>query len=334
MRLGREVLSGVAARRHDRGVLRDIAAVFGLDVGRAVQLEGRTEVWLARWDGIEVVLRRTTAGAYGLPVDAASLSQLWVHEQLVRVASGAVAVPQPVPVFNGSSVSAFEDAVWEALTYVPGRVVGWDSRPTMFELGAFLACFHDVTSQIVPEVQRDAAVPVASLVETATWTGIDLPGGHQATVLRAIESVGGQLEQTGHAARAVSLVHGDATNHNVLATGSPARPCGLIDFANAYRDVTLVDIAFALWRSGRTAQETDAFDLDRIRAHVAGYASVRPLDVEARAAIAAYLIARGLQIVVRQNRRRTAIEPGPLRKLRWLIDNAPSVRSTVLSAAA
>jgi len=151
------------------------------------------------------------------------------------------------------------------------------------------------------------------------------------TVLRAIDSVSEGLDETGHAARAVSLIHGDATNHNVLASGVPARPCGLIDFANAYREVTIVDIAFALWRSGRLGQDSDDFDADRIRDYVAGYASVRPLDAEARTAIAAYVLARGLQIVVRQSRRNVPIEAGPLRKLAWLVDNASALRNTMFS---
>lgn len=326
--------TAVAVTANDRAVMRAVAGAFGLDVERAVQLEGRTEVWLVPCDGVDVVLRRTIAGVDGASADAATRSQRWVHEQLVRVGSGAAAVPQPAPVFDGSSLCTIDRTVWEALTYLPGRVVGWDRRPTMFELGAFLAGFHDVASEVVPDSQRDDAVSVASLVEPRTWAGIDLSGSHRTTVLRAIECVGEQLTETGHATRPVSLVHGDATNHNVLTTGNPARPYGLIDFANAYRDVTLVDIAFALWRSGRSGQETDDYDSDRIRAYITGYSSVRALDFDERAAIAAYLMARGLQIVVRQFRRGAVIEPGPLRKLGWLVNNASAVRSIVQSAVA
>lgn len=66
-------------------------------------------------------------------------------------------------------------------------------------------------------------------------------------------------------------------------------PCGVIDFANAYVEVPLADIGFALWRSGRPAQDVHEFDPARIAAYIDGDSSVRPLSADDRAAVIVYL---------------------------------------------
>jgi Ser/Thr protein kinase RdoA (MazF antagonist) len=121
----------------------------------------------------------------------------------------------------------------------------------------------------------------------------------------------------GHDDRPRHVIHGDPTNHNVLAAGSPPRPCGIIDFGNAFVEVPLFDIGCALWRSGRRAQGVHAFDPVRIAGYVDGYNSVDALSDDDRVSVVAYLRARGEQIIAKQVARGVS-DDGPRRKLDWL----------------
>jgi homoserine kinase type II len=215
----------------------------------------------------------------------------WIHRFLGRLAFSA---PVPMPYFSGASVAEIDGVVWSALSYVDGEIVGWNEAPSLFELGAFLARFHAAAAMVEMEEQRASAIAVD-----------ELPG------------LAPELARIGHAHRARHVIHGDFTNHNVLAIGSPHRACGVIDFMNAFIEVPLFDIGCALWRSGRPAQDAQTFDATRIVAYVDGYSSVRPLSDDDRAAVVVYLRARGLQIIAKQATRGTT-DAGPRRKLDWL----------------
>jgi Ser/Thr protein kinase RdoA (MazF antagonist) len=215
----------------------------------------------------------------------------WIHRFLAQLTFDA---PVPIPYFNGASAALIDGVVWSALSCVQGETVGWSPQPSMFELGAYLATFHAAAEAIEMDAQQSPAFPVATLA---------LP----------VDA----LDHIGHADRVRHVIHGDFTNHNVLAAGSPPRPCGVIDFANAYIEVPLFDIGCALWRSGRPSQDVDEFDPDRVAAYVDGYGSVRPLSGDDRAAVVWYLRARGAQIVAKQAARGMTDE-GPRRKLEWL----------------
>jgi len=208
----------------------------------------------------------------------------WIHRLLDRLAFNA---PKPVPYFDGASVALIDGIVWSALSYVEGEVVGWSREPAMFELGAFLASFHDAAAAVEMDAQQS---PVYSIDAVAP---------------------------AGHAARVRHVIHGDPTNHNVLACGSPARACGIIDFGNACIEVPLFDIGCALWRSGRPAQHVHEFDPRRIAAYIDGYGSVHPLSRDDRVAVVGYLRARGEQIMAKQAARGVR-DDGPRRKLDWL----------------
>lgn len=125
------------------------------------------------------------------------------------------------------------------------------------------------------------------------------------------------------------MIHGDFTNHNVLSAGSPSKPCGVIDFGNAYIEVPLFDIGCALWRSGRPSQDVHEFDPDRIAAYVDGYSSVRPLSSDDRAAVLVYLRARGVQIIAKQAARGVT-DGGPRRKLEWLASHHDRLVSVLI----
>ena len=108
---------------------------------------------------------------------------LWIHSMLDRLSFNA---PRPVPHFDGVSVTVIDGVVWSALSFVEGETVGWSSEPTMFDLGAFLASFHEAAAAVEMDVQQ---APVFSIDTIA-------PAGHA-----------GRLRQ---------VIHGDPTNHNVL----------------------------------------------------------------------------------------------------------------------
>ena len=208
----------------------------------------------------------------------------WIHRFLAKL---TFAAPKPVPFFDGASVAVIDGVVWSAVSYVEGDSVGWSPAPSMFELGAFLATFHDAAERVEMDAQQSPVFPVES------------PG------------------PPGHPDRPRHVIHGDPTNHNVLAAGSPPKPCGIIDFGNAFVEVPLFDIGCALWRSGRPSQDVHEFDPDRIAAYVDGYSSVRPLSDDDRAAVVGYLRARGEQIMAKQAFR-GVVDDGPRRKLEWL----------------
>jgi Ser/Thr protein kinase RdoA (MazF antagonist) len=193
--------------------------------------------------------------------------------------------PKPAPYFDGDSVAVVDGVVWSAVSFVEGETVGWSAEPTMFELGAFLGAFHAAAALVEMETQQSPVFPIA------------VPDGHDPPPAH--------------------VIHGDFTNHNVLVTGSPAAPTGVIDFGNAYIEVPLFDMGAALWRSGRPSQEVDVFAPQRIVDYVDGYSSRRPVSTADRAAIPAYLEARGLQIIAKQAAR-GVVDDGPRRKLAWL----------------
>ena len=205
----------------------------------------------------------------------------WIHRFLAQLTFNA---PKPIPYFGGASVAVIDGIVWSALSYVEGETVGWSPAPSMYELGAFLATFHAAAEGVEMDGQQSPAFPV---------------------------------DVSGHADRPRHVIHGDPTSHNVLAAGSPPKPCGIIDFGNAFVEVPLFDIGCALWRSGRPSQDVDEFDPDRIAGYVDGYSSVRPLSEDDRVAVVAYLRARGGQILAKQEARGVT-DDGPRRKLDWL----------------
>jgi Ser/Thr protein kinase RdoA (MazF antagonist) len=79
------------------------------------------------------------------------------------------------------------------------------------------------------------------------------------------------LAEVGYDDAARVVIHGDATTHNVVASGSPPQPSGLIDFQLAYHEPLAADIAFGLWRSGRPEQGAHSIDTSRLSDFVAGY---------------------------------------------------------------
>jgi Ser/Thr protein kinase RdoA (MazF antagonist) len=182
--------------------------------------------------------------------------------------------------------------------------------------------------------ERPSRTPIGELGAVVDWSHAAATMQHAdgARRLRTlIEALDDDLRALGHADLARGVLHGDPTAHNVLADGDPLRPCGLIDFDLAYHDPLAADIAFAMWRSGRPSPDVPRIDPDRLRAFVAGYCTVRPLDDVERAAIPVYLRARGLQMVAKRTRLRVA-DNGPLEQVRWIGEHHDQLVRSVQAA--
>jgi homoserine kinase type II len=253
----------------------------------------------------------------------------WVHLCLLGL-TGRVPVPSPVAVFDGESWLRVGDVVWEAVSFVPGEVIGDQPVPSLDAVGAFLARYH-LESTRLSVGERPASTPVDRLSTIVDWS-------HAAATMRIddgvhllramLDRLRHDLLSIGHAELPRCVVHGDPTSHNVLAGGAPPRPCGLIDFDLAYHDAAAADIAFGLWRTGRPRPTDHRIDLRRVEDFVAGYCSVRPLSTPERAAIPIYLRARGLQMLVKRTRLRIA-DNGPLRQVQWIEANHDSLARAV-----
>src|SRR5436305_8176369 len=132
----------------------------------------------------------------------------------------------------------------------------WHAEPTMHEVGEFVARFHEATARLAVPTQRPHAMTLQLTVETLSQRGGARASAAPAEVADAVRSwnetlAQGLAELDGLAVPAA--IHGDATTMNVLASGSPRRPCGLIDFEISYVENEVADIAFGLWQSARRA---------------------------------------------------------------------------------
>jgi EamA-like transporter family/Phosphotransferase enzyme family len=160
------------------------------------------------------------------------------------------------------------------------------------------------------------------------------PGGpdRAAAIRRQAERLADDLSGIGHLAGERVVIHGDFTNHNVIAAGTPSRAAWVIDFALAHAETPLADIGYGLWRSGRPRQDADHLDLSRIRRFVAGYASTARLSADEARAITVYLGGRGLQMIAKRVRAGRA-ETGMLAQVHWISAHAGAVGDALASAA-
>ena len=293
--------------------------------------EGRA--WLVDWQGTRAVLRQ-------LPASSASDLQedvCWLHGFLTSLAALGFCSPWPLPCFGGRSWTTGADGlVYEIVSYLPGDTVGWAAVPPMEEIGALLGRYHAAARQVRVCGQRPSALPLAEV------PGILLSGrlesaGVDPERAAAIRSLAAALADDLAAARGQAsdplVIHGDFTNHNVLAAGHPARPTGVIDFALAHQETPLADIGYGLWRSGRPRQEADYLDLARVQRFVSGYARVSPLSAQAATVIALYLRGRGLQMIAKRVRAGRQ-ETGMLAQVQWLSAHARALDDAIAAALA
>jgi Ser/Thr protein kinase RdoA (MazF antagonist) len=205
----------------------------------------------------------------------------WLHSFLRDLAASGFVAPVPRTDLGGRSAAVVDGAIWELLTYVPGVPIG-RSDADLIAAGALLARFHLASLRCPPRRQRPGALPVIECRPIHPEAG-----SIRARFDRALTSTGHHLAPHG-------VVHGDATDANVVCDAGGA--CHLIDYAVAQIDAVLFDVGSALWRNARPDVHHSDYDPERVELFVSGYASVRPLTATDARVIVMYMLGRGLQL--------------------------------------
>jgi Ser/Thr protein kinase RdoA (MazF antagonist) len=268
--------AGATATPLDRFAGAPNAAAIGIAIKR--------RPWAVDYGTTRAVLRRSDPGrfrALGLDATAALESVEWLHSFLRDLAMLGFTAPAPRPDLNGRSIAVEDGAIWELLTYVPGGPIG-RSDAEVLAAGQLLARFHLATLQLPLRPQRPGAMPVAE----------SRPAHPEARPVLARFDL--ELESIGHARAPHAVIHGDATDANVIADGNGYYH--LVDYAIAQLDAVLSDVGSALWRIGRPDVERSAYDADRVELFIRGYSSVRSLTTSDARAVVVYMKGRGLQL--------------------------------------
>jgi len=287
----------------------DLLGVRGDDVR---VLDPRGHPWLIETRDGPAVLRVVSAS-----VGLAHVR--WLHRFLERLATTGFPAPRPLPLLAGRSQARVDGMIWATLSYLPGRMAGWDPRVSLASAGALLARFHQASLVVSPARQRPGALPME----------VCRPRSEHALVAR----FQGELVRSGHAARTRCVLHGDCTTANLLVDDGGREVVAMIDFALAHLGPPESDISFGLWVNGRLEQPAIALDAQRIRHFVAGYHRVRRLEDWAIGAIPRYLVGRGLQMLLRQERA-GVVDPIQVRRLHWLDEHRGWLEEVVASALA
>ena len=239
--------------------------------------------WIIRYGARTAVLRATPLDAIrplGFSHELAYASVRWLHDLLGDLAATGFLAPTPLAELDGRSIAIVDGVLWELLSFVPGRPMGWTDHE-MREAGAHLARLHGAFERLPVRDQRPGAL---------TIDGCRPSDPIARDVRRELER---ELADIGHAMASRSIVHGDATQANVVVDGGH---CAFVDYAIAYEEVRLFDIASALWRNGRVEANALAYEPSRVATFVSGYHSERPLSLGDASAIVVYMKARGLQL--------------------------------------
>src|SRR5947199_3861490 len=98
-----------------------------------VSHEREARLWTVRWDGVAAIGRQLDPAAVLPPGPEATVAgRRWIHDYLRELSATGFAVPEPLPAFDGGSVTVRDGFVWEVLTYLPGEPIAWRERPSMF----------------------------------------------------------------------------------------------------------------------------------------------------------------------------------------------------------
>ena len=289
--------------------------------------EGRA--WLVGWHGNRGVLRRRPVPLV-LEADPAR-DVTWLHGFMTRLAAVGFPSPRPLPCFDGMSWTIAQGSLWEIVSFLPGHAVGWAALPPMEEIGALLGRYHGVVRQIQVTGQRPAALPLVEVPRVLLSHKLDAIAAERAALIRQLAAqLAGDLDGTGHLARERMVIHGDFTNDNVIARGSPPAASGVIDFALAHVETPLADIGYGLWRSGRPHELAAHLDLSRIRRFLRGYADVVRLTPDQVSVIPLYMRGRGLQMIAKRVRAGQT-DTGMLAQVLWLTANAGEVGDALVA---
>jgi Ser/Thr protein kinase RdoA (MazF antagonist) len=131
---------------------RAVVDLLGRERVRLEPLDPRGQPWLLQADDWRAVLRRFPPQRY--PPEANVEHVSWLHRFLDRLAPTGFPAPIPLPVLNGASLAVADGAIWEVLSFVPGRAIGWDPAAPVESAGALLARFHQLSLALPPTDQR------------------------------------------------------------------------------------------------------------------------------------------------------------------------------------
>jgi Ser/Thr protein kinase RdoA (MazF antagonist) len=300
--------------------------------GQVHPREGRA--WLVDWQGTRAVLRQLATPA-ATPYPCAATAQVaWLHDFLARLAGLGFPAPAPLPAFGGGSWARTGGALWEIVSFIPGQVVGWADQPGIEEVGELLARYHAAVRRIAPSGQRPGALPLAEALLVLLSPRLDavpISAELKAVIRHEAGRLAGELSDASGLAGERLVIHGDFTNHNVIADGVPPRVVGVIDFALAHSETPLADIGYGLWRSGRPCQEACRVDPSRASRFLRGYARVARVSAEQAGAIPRYLRGRGLQMIAKRVLAGRA-ETSMLAQVRWVSANADALADALASA--
>jgi hypothetical protein len=123
--------------------------------------EGRA--WLVEWEGISGVLRQVPVPDGSLSLTRPIEDVSWFHAFLDRLAELGFPSPRPLPAFEGKSWATSGGMLWELVSFLPGRVVGWADEPPMEAIGCLLARYHATARRIEVNSQRPAALPLTEV---------------------------------------------------------------------------------------------------------------------------------------------------------------------------
>jgi Ser/Thr protein kinase RdoA (MazF antagonist) len=290
--------------------------------------EGRA--WLVGWHGTRGVLRRVPGP--GVPAAGPVEDVAWLHSFLTRLAGLGFPSPRPLPCFAGQSWAMTDGVLWEAVSFLPGHAISWAAVPPMEEIGALLGRYHSAARQIRPTSQRPGALPLAGVPAVLLSRSLAVaPAEPQAIIRRLAAQLASDLDNATPLASEQVVIHGDFTNDNVIAGGTPPRATAVIDFANAHAETPLADIGYALWRSGRPHEQADRLDFSRARRFLHGYASIVQVSPDQAAVIPIYLRGRGLQMIAKRVRAGRN-DTGMLAQVQWLTAHADAVADTLAAA--
>jgi Ser/Thr protein kinase RdoA (MazF antagonist) len=286
------------------------------------------------WQGSQAILRSVSptvpeSADFGLVEDVR-----WLHAFLSRLTALGFPAPQPLPGFAGKSWTMADGVLWELVSFLPGTAVAWSPQPPMEEIGALLARYHATARQIAMPGQRASALPLAEVpgvLLSARLGSAGIDARHLAVIGQHAERLARRLPDIGPTARERAVIHGDFTNDNAIASGTPPATSGVVDFALAHIEHPLADIGYALWRSGRPAEHAACLDLGRVCSYVHGYHAVRPLSADQAAVIPVYMFGRGLQMIAKRVR---AGRPdiGMLPEVQWISANDRALTDVIQRA--
>jgi Ser/Thr protein kinase RdoA (MazF antagonist) len=192
--------------------------------------------------------------------------------------------------------------------------------------GAFLARYHRAARQVPVRQPRPTETGFSRLRAVTPWDRLR-PALETADALdrftRLLEDLEAGLHELRYASLDHLVIHGDATNDNLIVDGTPPRIVGLIDFGSSHLAPWPADIAAALWRSARRIDSTVEADPTRVTDFVRGYHREAPIPHDLARAIPLLIQGRGLQLISRRVRRlRSKPEPSTLTQVALTLGRA------------